>query len=803
MNDLRFALRILLKKPAFTAVAVLALALGIGANSAVFSVVNAVLLNPLPYSEPDRIVRLFATTPSEGNPAIKSVSYPDFIDYRAHATTFDEMAIVDGTSLTLMSGDEPERIQVALVSSSLFPLLGVRPAYGRAFLEEEDRPGASPVVILGDDLWRRRFNADPQVVGQQVTMNKNIYTVIGVLPAGFKMPGNLVGGRPFEMWAPITPAAYKRNRSQHRFECYARLKPEATIKSAQEEMNAVAARLESQYPDTNKDKGASIASLKELIVSDSRALLWILLGAVSFVLLIACANVANLLLARAAARQKEMAIRSALGASRRRIITQLLTESLLLSLTGGLVGLLIAMWGADALIALQPGGIPRLDEVGIDARLLGFTLGVSLVTGIVFGLVPAIQVSKPDVATAIKEGGAGGEARGNRLRSALIIGEVALSMVLLVGAGLLIKSLWLLTRVDPGIRTDKLLTLQLSLPQSDYAENHQAKIFYERLIERVKATPGVESAAAVNILPLGGGYSCDSFTRDDRLAPTGQEPCAEYRSITPEYFRAMGVALTAGREFAERDQTDTAPVAIINEAFAREYFSDTDPIGLRITSDTGKHISREIVGVVGDVKHFGLDKEAKPELYVPYFQDSWPRSMVVVLRTASEPGEIIGAVRSEVSLMDKNLPVINIRTMDELLRRSTAEPRFRALLLALFAAVAVILSALGIYGVINYSVTQRTREIGIRLALGAGRRDIIRMVLSQGMLLTMAGVIIGLGAAFALTRVLSEFLFAVTATDAVTFILVSLVLTGTALAACFVPARRATKVDPMIALRYE
>ncbi len=802
MKDLRFALRMLLKKPGFTVAAVLALALGIGANSAVFSVVNAALLNPLPYSEPDRIVRLFATSPSEGNPAIKSVSYPDFIDYRAQSNAFDEMAIIDGTSLTLMSGDEPERIQCALVSASLFPLLGVRPAHGRAFLEEEDRPSASPVVILGNDLWRRRFNSDTQIIGQQVTLNKNSYTIIGVMPAGFKMPGNLLGGRPFEMWMPITPAAYRRNRSQHRFECYGRLKPEATMERAQEEMSAIAASLEAAYPDTNKDKGVSLASLKELVVGDSRALLWVLLGAVSFVLLIACANVANLLLARATSRQKEMAIRAALGASRWRIIRQLLAESLLLSLAGGVVGLLIAMWSADALIALQPGGIPRLDEVGIDARVLGFTLGVSILTGILFGLAPAIQVSKPDVATAIKEGSVSA-GQGNRLRSALIICEVALSLVLLVGAGLLIKSLWLLTRVDPGIRTDKTLTLQLSLPQSDYAEDHQAKNFYEGLIERVKATPGVESVAAVNILPLGGGYSCDSFTRDDRPAPAGQEPCAEYRSITPEYFRAMGIALTAGREFVERDQRDAAPVAIINEAFAREYFPDVNPIGMRITSDTGEHVSREIVGVVGDVKHFGLDKEAKPELYVPYFQDSWPRSMVVVLRAASEPTGIIGAVRSEVSLMDKNLPVTNIRTMDEFLRRSTAEPRFRALLLALFAAIAVTLSALGIYGVISYSVTQRAREIGIRLALGAGRQDIISMVVRQGMLLALAGVVIGLGAAFMLTRVLSDFLFAVTATDAMTFIAVSLLLTGVALAACFVPARRATRVDPMVALRYE
>jgi putative ABC transport system permease protein len=715
------------------------------------------------------------------------------------------MAIVDGASMTLVSGAEPERVQCALVSASLFPLLGVRPVVGRAFLEEEDRPAAMPVVILGNEIWRRRFNSDPQVVGQQVTLSKNSYTIVGVMPDGFKMPSNLLGGRPFDVWMPITPAAYKRNRAQHRFECYGRLKPEATMQSAQEELSAIAARLEATYPDTNKDKGARLASLKELVVGDSRALLWILLGAVSFVLLIACANVANLLLARATTRAKEVAIRSALGASRRQIVGQFLTESLLLALAGGTVGLFVAMWAADALVALQPRGIPRLDEIGIDTRVLGFTLGVSVVTGILFGLAPAIQISKPDVAAAIKESSLSATAgRGsNRLRSALIVCEVALSVVLLVGAGLLIKSLWLLTRVDPGIRTDNRLTLQLSLPQSDYAKDNQAKNFYEQLIERVKATPGVESAAAVNILPLGGGYSCDSFTRDDRPAPPGQEPCAEYRSITPEYFRAMGIPLTRGREFAEGDQSDTAPVAIINEAFVREYFADVNPIGMRITSDTGKHVSREVVGIVGDVKHFGLDKEAKPELYVPYFQDSWPRSMVVVLRTASEPKLVIGAVRNEVSLLDKNLPVINVRTMDELLRRSTAEPRFRALLLALFAAIAIILSALGIYGVISYSVTQRTREIGIRLALGAKRQDIIRMVVRQGMLLTLAGVVIGLGAAFMLTRALSDFLFTVSATDALTFVAVSLLLTGAALGACFAPARRATRVDPMVALRYE
>jgi putative ABC transport system permease protein len=805
-HDLRYGARMLLGKPGFAVTAVLALGLGIGANTAIFSVINAALLNPLPYREPDRIVRLFATFPDAGAASnIKTISYPDFLDFQSQNQVFDDVAIIDGTSLTLTGAEEPERLRCALVSAELFPLLGARAILGRTFLAEEDRPAAASVVILSHGLWQRRFGASAEIIGKEITLTRNNYTVIGVMPPDFKMPQSLVSGAPTDVWLPVTPSSHKRSRAQHRFEAYARLKPGTSIEQAQSQMDAVAASLEQQYPDTNKDKGVKLTRLGELVVRDSRTVLFVLLGAVGFVLLIACANVANLILARTMSRNKEIAIRLALGAGRGHIIQQLLTESLILALAGGAVGLLIALWGADAFVALGPEGIPRLDEVGIDLGVFGFTAGLSLLTGVVFGLVPALQASKTDLLASIKEGGvtASAGAGSRRLRHLLVTSEVALSLVLLIGAGLLIKSFWRLQHIDPGVDVDNLLTLQLSLPQSEYAKEEQTRSFYQQLVERVKTIPGVQSAGAVNILPLGGGFSCDSFKRDDQPAQPGQEPCAEYRSITPDYFRTMGVSLVEGRQFAERDNQDGAQVAIINETFARQFFPDVNPIGMRVTPDTGKAVSREIVGVVEDVKHFGLDKEAAPELYIPHAQDPWPRSMTVVLRASSDAAGLITAVRAEVWAINKDLPVLNVRTMEQLFANSVGESRFRTLLISVFAAVAMLLSALGIYGVMAYSVAERTHEIGIRLALGARPSDIFRMVVGQGMALAGAGLVIGIVGALVLTRVIAGFLFQVSATDFVTFAGVSALLILVALAACLIPAHRATKVDPMVALRYE
>ncbi|MGA9770173.1 MAG: ABC transporter permease [Blastocatellia bacterium] len=805
-QDIRYSFRMLRKSPGFTATAVLALALGIGANSAIFSVVNAVLLEPLLYPQPDRIVRLFiAGTSQSKEPVIKSVSYPDFVDLREQNSVFEEMAFIDGAGLTMADAAEPERLQCALVSASLFSLLGVEPVQGRAFTSEEDRPGGPPVVLLSYGLWQRRFGSSPDILNQTITLSRNSYTVIGVLPPNTKMPSDLTTGRSFDLWMPVMPSAYKRDRSMNRYEAYGRIKPGVTLKQAQTDVETIASGLEQQYQDSNKGKAIRILPLTDLVVRNSRATLLVLFGAVGFVLLIACANVANLMLSRATSRSKEIAIRAALGATRRRIVQQLLIESSMLALIGGAVGLLIALWSIDALVALQPVGLPRIDEIGINTVVAAFTLGLSLLTGLLFGLAPALQVSKPDLVTAIKEGTGSASASTNRVRRLLVISEVAMALVLLVGAGLLIKSFWRLQHVDPGINPANLLTFQISIPQTQYATDQQTKDFYQQLTGRLQSLPGVESAAAVNFLPLGGGFSCDSFTRDDRPFKPGEEPCVEYRSITSDYFRAMGIGLVSGRGFSDRDRQ---PVAIINEAMARRFWPGEDPVGMRLTPDTGEHVSREIIGVIKDIKHFGLDIETAPELYVPHFQDPWERQMTLVLRTSGDPLSLTAAVRSEVREMDKSLPVLNIRSMDQLLSRSVAEPRFRTLLLGGFAALALLLASLGIYGVISYSVSQRTREIGIRMALGAQTPDIVRMVVRQGLLLTLAGVTIGIACAFVLTRilltgVLSSFLYQVSVTDTMIFVVIPLILMGVALGASFVPARRATKVDPMTALRYE
>jgi putative ABC transport system permease protein len=796
----------LLKKPGFTLVAVCALALGIGANTTIFSVVNAALIDPVPYPEPSSVVSLYATFASDpGDETIKTVSYPDFLDFRTQSGAFEDMAAVDGMSLTLTGGDEPERLRCALVSASLFSVLRVRPSLGRSFDEGDDRAGATPVVILSHGLWQRRFGSDPEILGEAITLSRTSYNVIGVMPSGFTMPNGLTGGPGFDLWLPVTPTAHKRPRTHHRYEAYARLKPGVTLQEARQELSAIAAGLEATYPDSNKGKGVKIEHLRELVVRDSRSVLLIMLGAVGFVLLIACANVANLMLARATTRRKEIAVRASLGASRRRIIQQLLIESLLLAFIGGSAGLLIALWGSDVFVSMRPAGIPRLSAAGIDGRVLGFTATISLLTGILFGLAPALHASKPDLVASLKETVASSTAGSDttRLRSLLVVSEVALAVVLLIGAGLMLKSFLRLQGVDTGMETENLLTFQLSLPQTDYPKEEQARAFYERLIERLGSAPGVESVAAVNILPLGGGFSCDSFARDDRPVPQGQEPCAEYRSISSGYFRSMGIELLSGRAFSERDRVEAPAVAMINEAFAREFFPGEDPLGRRITSDTGKRVSREIVGVVRDIKHFGLDSEARPELYVPYTQDPWPRAMTIVLRTGADPSSLMAGVRAEVSALDKDLPVLNVRTMEQLVERSVSTSRFRAYLIGLFAALALILSSLGIYGVMSYAAGQRTHEIGIRMALGAGRRDILTLVLGQGVALTMIGIGIGVAASLGLTRVLQSMLFEVSATDPYTFAGVSILLFLVAVLACLLPARRAMNVDPTTALRCE
>lgn len=804
MQDLRYGIRLLAKRPGFSAVTVLALALGIGANTAIFSVVNAVLLRPLPFKDPDQLVMLWEKPPR----ALRNVvSAGNFLDWRDHSQNFEQMTAVTGESFNLSDVSEPEQILVVKASANLFDLLGATPALGRTFLAGEDQGGHDRVVVLTNSIWQRRFGADASIIGQSVTLNGDKYTVIGILPPDFQF-----AGRQTEAYIPLAFESSQLNRRFHYLRVFARLKPGVTIPRAQTEMDTIAAGIAGESPDTNKDWGVTIDSLGERTVGDVKPALLILFGAVGIVLLIACANVANLLLAQASTRQKEIAIRTALGATRTRLTRQLLIENVPLTVLGGALGLLLAMWGVDALVALNPSGIPRIDKTSIDSNVLVFTLAVSLLTAMIFGLAPALEAAKVDLNESLKEGGRGstGGARRRRIRSLLVISEVALSLVLLIGAGLLVKSFARLQSVDPGFRVDNVLTMSLSLPKSRYTGADQLAGFYNQVLQRVESLPGVESAGLVTSLPLTGWNIGQPFTIDGRTLSPDEATAANYQFTSPEYFRAMGMPLLRGRYFTEQDSSHSAPVTIINQAIARRFFPDEDPIGKHISisslipgqTKVGPAVSREIIGVVGDVKESGLAEESSLEVYVSYLQNPLLETNLVV-HTSGEPSGLVAAVRSQVLAVDKDQPVSEIKTMEQVLSESVAGRRFNMLLLGLFAMVALILAAVGIYGVISYSVTQRTHEIGVRMALGASATDVIKLVVGQGMILTATGVSIGLVAAFAVTRVMSSLLFGVSATDPMIFAVISLLLTGVALVASLVPARRAVKVDPMVALRYE
>jgi len=794
------------KNRGFTVVAVLALALGIGANTAIFSVVNTVLLRPLPFAQPDQLVMLWGAEEGAGEGQRHVSSYPDFRDLRDQTGSLAYAAAYGRNGATLAGGgDEPELISGAVVAADLFPLLGVGPALGRVFTREEDQPDGPRVIVLGHGLWQRRFGSDPKIIGRELQISGRSTTVIGVMPAEFKFPTE---AERIDYWMPLasdaTAAARINERGSHFLRVVARLRPGVTLEGAQAELATIASRLEQQYPETNTGLGVRLVSLHEDLVGRVRPALLVLLGAVGCVLLIACANVANLLLARAASRAREMAIRTALGASRWRVIRQLLTESLLLSLVGGGVGLLLALWGIDLLVGVSPADIPRARDIGLDGRVLGFTVMVSVLTGVFFGLAPALQASKTNLNESLKEGSRGSTEglRSNRVRSLLIVSEVALSLVLLVGAGLLIKSFLRLQGVNPGFESENVLTVNLSLPRLKYPEPERQKIFFREALARFKSVPGVESVGAVNILPLSGNDRSNTFTIAGQPKPVpGQEPDAASRVISPDYFSALGIPLRRGRAFTERD-TETAPlVLVVNETFARRFFPGAEPLGQRIVLDDDK--MREIVGVVGDVRHEGLDAPAEPEYYMPYLQTP-ERSMTFVARTSlNNPTALGGALRDVLKGMDKDLYIPGTKTMDELRAASVAERRFSTLLLAVFAGVALLLAVVGIYGVTAYSVTRRTHEIGLRIALGAQAADVLKLVVGQGMFLALVGVAVGLAASFALTRVMANLLYEVSATDPLIFAGIALLLTAIAFIACYLPARRATKVDPMIALRYE
>lgn len=793
LHDLRFGGRLLIRKPAFTAIAVITLALGIGANTATFSVVNSVLLRPLPYPEPGRLVTMRSNQ-----------SVADLEDIRSRSQSFEYFGGSVMQAQDYTSDGEPLQVQASLINADLFKALGAEAAIGRTISDEEDRFGADPVVVLAHGFWQRNFGGAANVVGKTIQLSGKSYTVIGVMPADFIMPTETP-----DLWASVrvvNPIA-AQFRGVHFLRTYIRLKPGVSLSQAAAEMEGIDQWLAQQYPEENKGRRTVLLSLHERVVANTRSALLILLGAVGLVLLIACANFANLLLARAAGRRQEIVIRAALGAGRWRLIRQMLTESTLLAVMGGAGGLLLAKWGVDLLTALKPANLPRLSSIGIDGWVLAFTLGVSILTGIVFGLLPALSASKLDVNEALKEGGrasAGGIGR-HRVRSLLVVSEIALALVLLIGAGLLIKSIWTLRTIDPGFNPENLLTMRIELPESRYKEIPKQLQFRERALEAVNAIPGVQ-AAMISELPMTENLM-HNFVIDGRptLSP-GEEPELETRTVAGDYFRTMGIPVHQGRDFTAQDRADTPPVGLVNESFVREYFPNENPIGRRIAWARGNPRRwMTIIGVVGDVKHYGLNLPELPAFYNTYQQQDqpWKRWMYLAVRADGNSEALAGQVKTHIWSVDKQIPVTKLRTMTDVMAASLEAQRFTMTLMGIFAAVALVLAAIGIYGVISYSVTQRTHEIGIRMALGAETGDVLRIVLRQGLQLAGIGVALGIGAAFALTRVMSSLLFGVSATDPVIFASISIILTGVALGATFIPARRAAKVDPMIALRYE
>ncbi len=800
-QDLRYGMRMLTRSPGFTAVAILVLAMGIGANSVIFSAVNALLLNTFSYPEPERLVGVWERAPQ--NP-LNEVAPANFIDWQKRNEVFEQIGALSFWSANLTGVDVPERLQGFRVSPNLISLLGVEPLMGRAFLPEEAEQGKDGVVMISHGLWQRRFGQDPDVIGKTLSLNNRSYTVIAVMPPGFQLH------RKADLWSPLAlrPTTLA-NRQSHFLIVMARLKSGVTREQAQAAMGTIADQLQQQYPETNTNWGASVVSLQEQTVGQIKPAALVLLVAVGLVLLIACANVANLLLARAAARQKEIAIRLALGSSRLRLVRQLLTESLLLALMGGLAGLLLAMWSVDLMVANIPEdmafSLPRLKEIGINLPVLGFTLLVSLFTGLVFGLAPAFQASRFNLNDVIKEGGRGASTglSGHRLRRLLVVAEVALSAVLLIGASLLIKSMFKLLEVNPGFSGKNVLTMRTTLPFAKYPEDSQIIGFYNQITERLEQLPGVESSGLISHLPLGGSNSSSGFDIEGKPAPTpADQPEAAHRAISSDYFRVLNIPVIKGREFTPQDNETAQRTVIISESLAHRFFPGEDPLGKRIKPDDPSNPWFSIVGVVGDVKHWGLDRKPEPTLYFTYQQQPQD-SMVLLVRAKADPTGLMAAVRNAVLAVDKDQPVYEIKTVEDAIAESIVLPRYTAALLSVFAALALVLAAVGLYGVMSYAVTGRTHEIGIRMALGAAPRDVLKLIVGQGLSLALIGLASGVVAAFGLTRLMSSLLYGVSATDPATYLLISALLTGVALAACAVPARRATRVDPMIALRYE
>jgi putative ABC transport system permease protein len=792
-QDLRYGGRMLWKNPGFTIVAVITLALGIGANTAIFSVVNAVLLRPLPFAEPERLVMVWLKGSEAAGGNRVPLPVADLLDWRAQNRSFESVGAFRTAAYNYIGGESPERVRVADVTANFFTTLGAQPALGRTFQSDEGRPGAQQVVVLSQQFWRKHFAADPQVIGRSINLSGASFTIIGVMPEAFDYPE-----REVELWIARQLQAPNR-RGPFVLRSVARLKPGVTLPQARAEMNSMKSSFAGEKFDFN------VLPINEFIVGEAKPAILMLLAAVMLVLLIAAANVANLLLARAASREKEIAIRAALGASRWRVVRQLLTESLLLALIGGGLGLLMAWRGVDLLLKLAPEDLPRLQQIGIDGRVFGWTALVSLLTGLVFGLAPALQSARLNPDETLKEGGRGAtEGAGKRRwRNLLVVSELAMAVMLLVGAGLLLNSFWRLQRVDPGVDPRQTLTMQIPLQGPKYAQSQQTNAFYDQLIERVKTLPGVRAAAVSNSLPPDEQPWSDDFTIEGRPVDPREAPIANDIRVSPEYFQTLGARLLRGRTFSSTDSGNAPQVMVINDMLARRYFPRENPIGKRINRGTESQPSVwEIIGVVGDIKYKGLGEETLPAFYQPIAQNTWRGVFLIVKTEAADPLGLAATVSNEIRSLDRELPVTQIRTLEQRLYASVAQPRFRTTLTAIFAALALILASVGIYGVISYSVTQRTHEIGVRVALGARSRDVLTLVVKQGMTLTLIGLGIGLSASIALTRLMKTLLFGVSATDPLTFIVISLLLTVVALLAALVPARRAMKVDPMVALRY-
>jgi putative ABC transport system permease protein len=799
LKDIQYGIRSLLKRPGFTAVATLTLALGIGANSAMFSAVNAVLLRPLAFPESERIVLVEGVNPSKGI-TLSNLSVPDFADWQTQNQVFEQVAgFVTGGSL-LVNNDEIERVRGTGVTADFFPLFKRNAEIGRVLQADDSQKDRNPVVVLSYGLWERRFGADRGVIGRQVKIGGKDTTIVGVMPPDFSYPAQS------ELWVPMQLDPVAERRDNRYINVITRLKPGVTLQQAQAQMDTINQRLAQAYNETNSGWGVRLKTLQERLVGRTRPSLLLLLGAVALVLLIACANVANLLLARATARQKEIAVRTALGASRWRIVRQLLTESLVLSTLSGAIGLLLSLWLTKLFIAVSPPNSPRFDEIRPDMRVFLFTLALAVITGLIFGVAPALQASRVNLNERLKEGGRTGAAGSshNRMRSLIMVSEVALSFMLLVGAGLLIKSFMRLREVSPGFNPANVLSMRISLPGSKYPAGEASAQMLRQTVEHIKALPGVESAGAVLSLPLSG----DTFNvgrayiREGRPATPEESGDAAYLVITPDYFRALQIPLISGRTSTDQDTADTTKVVIVNESLARQLWPGESPIGKHITIWRDEKFPREIVGVVGNTKP-SLEAEAGPQMYVPYGQDATWGGMSLVIRTRTDPSAMTNTVRNEIRSLDKGVPVYNVKTMNDVLATSVGPRRTPMLLLSAFALVALMLAMIGVYGVTAYHVTQRTQEIGIRMALGAQMRDVVKLVLKGGMSLALIGTGLGLVGAFALTRLMSSFLFGVQPTDKTTFAIVSICLIATALLACYLPARKATKVDPLKALRYE